>query len=293
MGRRIGPNRKRGFATRDQRDYQTGGFVGKNDYDRVDGRIGIALTSIRFDILTLFPKMFEGFLNTSILKRARKKGLIETRVVNFRDFATDKHRVVDDTPYGGGDGMVLKPEPIFRAVESLLAEGSTSAEVILLSPQGETYTQQKAKELATASHLILICGHYAGFDERIRQHLATREISIGDYILTGGELPAMVLVDSISRHIPGVLGNQISSEQDSFANGLLEYPQYTRPAEYRGFRVPDVLLSGNHQRIAEWRRRESLRRTWQRRPDLFQYAVLSEEDRQYLEQLKDKGESKE
>lgn len=258
----------------------------------MDGRIGIALTPIRFDILTLFPEMFDGFLRTSILKRAREKKLIETRLVNFRDYATDKHRMVDDAPYGGGDGMVLKPEPIFRAVKSLLAESDSSPEVILLTPQGETYTQQMAKELANASHLILICGHYAGFDERIREHLATREISIGDYILTGGELPAMVLIDSISRHIPGVLGNQLSSEQDSFANGLLEYPQYTRPAEYCGYRVPKVLLSGNHQRIAEWRRRESLRRTWQRRPDLLKSASLTDEDRRFLRQLEKKGNPK-
>lgn len=237
--------------------------------------------------------MFAGFLNTSILKRAREKGLIQTRVINFRDFATDKHRMVDDAPYGGGDGMVLKPEPIFRAVHSLLAEESTSAEVVLLSPQGETYTQQIAKEFAKSSHLILICGHYAGFDERIREHLATREISIGDYVLTGGELPAMVLIDSISRHIPGVLGNQLSSEEDSFANSLLEHPQYTRPAEYCGLRVPEVLLSGNHQRIKEWRRRESLRRTWKRRPDLLKFATLSAEDRRFLAQLEKEDGSKE
>lgn len=189
--------------------------------------------------------------------------------------------------------MVLKPEPIFRAVEYLLKERSEPTEVILLSPQGEPYTQQKAQELASASHLILICGHYAGFDERIREHLVTKEISIGDYILTGGELPAMVLVDSISRLIPGVLGNRLSPKADSFTDGLLEYPQYTRPAEFRGYRVPDVLLSGNHQRIEQWRRRESLRRTWRRRPDLLRSASLSEEERRFLSQLKKEAPTKE
>lgn len=259
----------------------------------MDGRIGIILTQIHFDILTLFPDMFQGFLHTSIIKKAHEKGLIETQIIDFRDFTTDKHRMVDDAPYGGGDGMVLKPEPIFRAVEYLLKKGSESAEVILLSPQGEPYTQQKAQELSNSSHLILICGHYAGFDERIREHLVTSEISIGDYILTGGELPAMIVVDSISRLIPGVLGNQISSESDSFSDGLLEYPQYTRPATFRGYRVPDVLLSGNHKRIEEWRRRESLRRTWWRRPELLQSASLSEEDHDFLSQLKEEDKAKE
>ena len=259
----------------------------------MDGRIGIILTRIRFDILTLFPEMFQGFLHTSIIRRAHEKGLIETRIIDFRRFATDKHRIVDDAPYGGGDGMVLKPEPIFRAVEYLLKERSEPTEVILLSPQGEPYTQQKAQELAKSSHLILICGHYAGFDERIREHLVTKEISIGDYILTGGELPAMVLVDSISRPIPGVLGNRLSPKADSFTDGLLEYPQYTRPAEFCGYRVPDVLLSGNHQRIEQWRRRESLRRTWRRRPDLLRSASLSEEERRFLSQLKKEAPTKE
>lgn len=251
------------------------------------------MAKIHFDVLTLFPEMFDCFLNVSMIKKAHEKDLIETAVYNIRDFATDKHRMVDDAPYGGGDGMVLKPEPLFRAVEYLLSKRPASTEVILLSPQGETYTQQKAEELSHLSHLILICGHYAGFDERIREHLVTMEISIGDYILTGGELPAMVLIDSISRHIPGVLGNRISSKDDSFSDGLLEYPQYTRPAEFRGYRVPDVLLSGNHQQIEKWRRQQSLYRTWKRRPDLLKSAALSKEDRHFLSQFEKEDQTEE
>lgn len=251
----------------------------------MDGRIGIILTKIHFDVLTLFPEMFQGYLQTSIMKKAHEKGLIKTQVINFRDFATDKHQIVDDAPYGGGDGMVLKPEPLFRAVESLSAQSAQPPEVILLTPQGETYTQKKAVELSRHTHLILLCGHYAGFDERIRQHLVTQEISIGDYVLTGGELPAMILIDSISRHIPGVLGNQTSAMTDSFAESLLEYPQYTRPAVYRGHPVPEILLSGHHERINCWRRQQSLRRTWERRPDLLRSASLNEEDRKFLASL--------
>lgn len=251
------------------------------------------LKKIRFDVLTLFPEMFEGWLQTSILKRAHEKGLIETQVTNFRQFATDKHQIVDDAPYGGGDGMVLKPEPLFRAVTSLCTRTTESPEVILLSPQGQPYTQQKAVELSQKKHLILLCGHYAGFDERIRNHLATQEISIGDYVLTGGELPAMILIDSISRQIPGVLGNQASAATDSFADGLLEYPQYTRPSTYQGHQVPDVLLSGHHERIEQWRRKQSLRRTWQRRPELLASAPLDSEDQAFLAQLAKEEEKKE
>lgn len=243
------------------------------------------LAQIRFDVLTLFPEMFTGFLNSSIIKKAQEKGIIETRLINFRDFATDKHKTVDDTPYGGGGGMVLKPQPIFDAVDYLLQDVADRPPIILLSPQGEPYTQRKAEQLAKHSHLILICGHYEGFDERIRQNLATDEISIGDYVLTGGELPAMVIIDSVSRLVPGVLGNEHSAVEDSFSSGLLEYPQYTRPAEYRGWKVPEVLLSGNHQKIAEWRRQEALRRTWERRPDLLDTAPLTEEDRAFLRKL--------
>jgi tRNA (guanine37-N1)-methyltransferase len=240
---------------------------------------------IRFDVLTLFPEMFDGFLNSSIIKKAREKGLIETRLVNFRDFATDKHRTVDDIPYGGGGGMVLKPEPIFSAVDALLAGKEEKPPILLMSPQGEPFTQKKAEELAQHDHLILICGHYEGFDERIRRHLATGEISIGDYVLTGGELPAMVVIDSVSRLIPGVLGNETSAADDSFSTGLLEYPQYTRPSLFRGYHVPDVLLSGHHARIEEWRRQEALRRTWERRPDLLRTAPLTEKDRAFLRKL--------
>jgi tRNA (guanine37-N1)-methyltransferase len=240
---------------------------------------------MRFDVLTLFPEMFEGFLSSSIMKRAIDRGLVEAHIVNFRKYSTDKHRTVDDMPYGGGGGMVLKPEPLFRAVEDLVTGETERPPVVLMSPQGTTLTQQKAEQLAKHPRIILMCGHYEGFDERVRQHLVDEEISIGDYVLTGGELPAMVVMDSVIRLIPGVLGNQTSAEDDSFATGLLEYPQYTRPAEFRGMKVPDVLLSGHHQQIEEWRRKESLRRTWERRPDLLKTASLTPEDRAFLQEL--------
>jgi tRNA (guanine37-N1)-methyltransferase len=229
--------------------------------------------------------MFSGFLHSSIIKKAHEKGLVETHLINFRDYATDKHRMVDDMPYGGGGGMVLKPEPIFSAVDELLSGTDERPPILLMSPQGVPFTQKKAEELAQHSHLIFLCGHYEGYDERIRQHLVTEEISIGDYVLTGGELPAMVIMDSVSRLVPGVLGNESSAVTDSFSTGLLEYPQYTRPAEYRGFKVPDVLLSGHHARIEQWRRQESLRRTWERRPDLLETAPLTDEDRRFLQEL--------
>ncbi|SMP09680.1 tRNA (Guanine37-N(1)-) methyltransferase [Laceyella tengchongensis] len=243
------------------------------------------MPQIRFDVLTLFPEMFSGFLHSSIIKKAHEKGLVETHLINFRDYATDKHRMVDDMPYGGGGGMVLKPEPIFSAVDELLSGTDERPPILLMSPQGVPFTQKKAEELAQHSHLIFLCGHYEGYDERIRQHLVTEEISIGDYVLTGGELPAMVIMDSVSRLVPGVLGNESSAVTDSFSTGLLEYPQYTRPAEYRGFKVPDVLLSGHHARIEQWRRQESLRRTWERRPDLLESAPLTDEDRRFLQEL--------
>lgn len=249
------------------------------------------MAQIRFDILTLFPEMVQGFLNTSIIRRARERDLIETNLINFRDFATDKHRTVDDMPYGGGGGMVLKPEPLFAAVDSLLEEGKPKPPILLMSPQGKPFTQQKAEELSRYSHLILLCGHYEGYDERIRTHLATEEISIGDFVLTGGELPAMIIVDSVSRLIPGVLGNQTSAVTDSFSTGLLEYPHYTRPAEFRGLSVPEVLLSGHHQRIEKWRREQSLLRTWERRPDLLDSAPLTDADRAFLRQLEQSRKS--
>jgi tRNA (guanine37-N1)-methyltransferase len=234
--------------------------------------------------------MFQGFLNSSIIKRAHEKGIIETNLINFREFANNKHQTVDDAPYGGGGGMVLKPEPLFEAVDHLLQNVSERPPIILMSPQGEPFTQRKAEELARHSHLIVLCGHYEGYDERVRQYLVTEEISIGDYVLTGGELPAMVLIDSIARLIPGVLGNETSAVSDSFSTGLLEYPQYTRPVEYRGYRVPDVLLSGHHKNIEKWRRQESLRRTWMRRPDLLQSVDLTPEDITFLKRLKSEAD---
>jgi len=224
-------------------------------------------------------------VGTSILGRARKEGIVEVNLVDFREFSTNKHHTVDDTPYGGGGGMVLKPEPIFLAVESLLQEGKRPR-VILTCPQGEVYTQAKALEFAQEEHLVIIAGHYEGYDERIREHLITDEISIGDYVLTGGELPAMVIVDSVSRLLPGVLGNETSAVLDSFYEGVLEYPHYTRPAEFRGWKVPDVLVSGHHGNIERWRRKESLRRTLLRRPDLLNEEQLSREDLKLLEEVK-------
>lgn len=255
---------------------------------------------MRIDILTLFPKMFEGPLNESMLKRAQDKKLLEINVVNIRDFAQGKHSQVDDAPYGGGSGMVLKPEPIFGAVESIvgisLKVNSDKAQrvigderIILMSPQGETFSQAKAEELSRESHLIFICGHYEGFDERVRKGLITDEISIGDYVLTGGELAAMVVIDCLARMIPGVLGAEGAALSDSFAQGILKYPHYTRPKEYEGMRVPPVLLSGNHQRVSQWRREEALRRTLRRRPDLLTGIDLSAEDKELLEEIEREG----
>jgi len=243
------------------------------------------LTKMRFDVLTLFPEMFSGFLNSSIIRRAHEKEIVQTNLINFREYARDKHQTVDDAPYGGGGGMVLKPAPLFEAVDALLEGSSKRPPIILMSPQGAPFTQQKAQELAGYSHLIFLCGHYEGYDERIRQYLATEEISIGDYVLTGGELPAMVVMDSVTRLLPGVLGNQTSAVTDSFANGLLEHPHYTRPAEYRGYRVPDILLSGHHGKVEKWRRQESLRRTWERRPELLRSVSLTPEDQAFLRKL--------
>ncbi|MCQ4087164.1 tRNA (guanosine(37)-N1)-methyltransferase TrmD [Saccharibacillus sp. JS10] len=260
---------------------------------------------MRIDVLTLFPEMFDGVFNASILGKARDKGIVELSAVNFRNYSTSKHGQVDDMPYGGGGGMVLKPEPIFAAVEDLLrireeeagAESeaaqvnekpsdSSRPRIVLLCPQGQTFTQQKAEEFAKEDHLIFICGHYEGYDERIRDGLVTDEISIGDYVLTGGELPAMVMIDSTVRLLPGVLGNANSAVSDSFSTGLLEYPHYTRPTEFRGMKVPDILLSGHHANIEAWRRRESLRRTLERRPDLLQKLELTAQEQKWVEELK-------
>jgi len=225
---------------------------------------------MRIDIITIFPKMFAAVLNESIIKRAQNKGKVKIYVHNLRDYTLDKHKKVDDRPFGGGSGMVMQPEPIFRAVEDLKSKASKSkTRVILLSPQGKRLNQKIAKSLAKSQHLILICGHYEGIDERIRQYLVDEEVSIGDYVLTGGELPAMVMADCIVRLIPGVLGDRNSLNFESFAGNLLEYPQYTRPANYRKMKVPAILLSGNHQKIADWRKKEALKITKKKRPDLW------------------------
>ena len=222
---------------------------------------------MNIDILTLFPQMFQGPFSASILKRAIDRKLVSISLHNIRDYTHDKHHTVDDYAYGGGAGMVLKPEPIFEAVESVKEQGV--GPIILLTPQGRLFSQQIAQELSTYSHLILICGRYEGVDERVREHLVTDEISIGDYVLSGGELAAMVVVDAVVRLLPGVLGSEASLVDDSHVDGLLEYPQYTRPAVYRGWSVPEVLLSGDHAQIAEWRRKQAIRRTRERRPELL------------------------
>ncbi|MCA9972352.1 MAG: tRNA (guanosine(37)-N1)-methyltransferase TrmD [Anaerolineales bacterium] len=237
---------------------------------------------MQIDILTLFPGMFPGYLNESILGRAQALGRLAVRVHNLRDHAEGRHRVTDEPPFGGGGGMVLKPEPIFRAVEAL-APGA--APVILTSPQGRPFTQQVAQELAAHARLLILCGRYEGMDERVRAHLVTHEISIGDYVLTGGELAAMVIVDAVARLLPDVLGAAGAAECDSYATGLLEGPHYTKPAVFRGWAVPDVLRSGHAANIARWRREQALRRTWQRRPDLLLTAELSEADKWFLGQL--------
>lgn len=241
---------------------------------------------MRIDILTLFPEMFHGVLQSSILKKAQEKQLVEYHLTNFRDYSTNKHQTVDDYPYGGGAGMVLKPQPIFSAVEAVKNETkSKKSRVILMCPQGERYTQKKAEELSKEEHLIFICGHYEGYDERIREYLVTDEISIGDYVLTGGELGAMVVIDSVTRLLEGALGNEESAVCDSFSTGLLEHPHYTRPADFLGMKVPDVLLSGNHQKIAEWRRKESLKRTKKRRSDLLEDYPLTKEEKEWLKTI--------
>ncbi|MBI4317209.1 MAG: tRNA (guanosine(37)-N1)-methyltransferase TrmD [Chloroflexi bacterium] len=244
---------------------------------------------MRFDILTIFPAMFAGPFDESIVKRAQKKGLVSITIHNIRDYARDKHRSTDDYPYGGGVGMVMKPEPIFDAIEAILATISQpwrqAPEIILLSPSGRPLTQSIALQLAQREHIIFICGRYEGVDERVREHLATDDMSIGDYVLSGGEIPAMVIVDAVTRLVPGVLGAAQSAAEESFAQGLLEYPQYTRPPDFRGWQVPEILLSGNHAAIARWRREQSLLRTWHRRPDLLASAALTAGDKKYLRSI--------
>ncbi len=239
---------------------------------------------MRFDVFSLLPQVLQPYLDASILQRAIQNNLLEVYLHDIRSWTTDKHHVTDDTPFGGGGGMVMKPEPIFAAVEDVL--GSPPAcPVILLTPQGRTYTQQTAQELSAHPRIALLCGRYEGVDERVREHLVTDEISIGDYVLTGGEIPALLLIDSITRLIPGALGDPDGAQDDSFASGLLEYPHYTRPAEFRGWRVPDVLLSGNHAKIERWRRDQSLLRTHRRRPDLLERFELNKRDREFLKKL--------
>ena len=260
---------------------------------------------MRFDVFTLFPGIFESPLKESMIKRAIEAGLLEVRLHNIRDYAEGRHQVTDDYPYGGGGGMVMKPEPVFAAVEAVLKDegGGMKDEaydvpvqseirnpkpkipIVLLTPQGRVFDQEIALELAQHDRVALICGRYEGFDERIREHLATDEISIGDYVVTGGELAALVVLDAVIRLRPGVLGDPTGAVDDSHASGLLEYPHYTRPPEFRGWQVPEVLLSGDHAKVDQWRREQALRRTWERRPDLLEWAELTEADRALLRQL--------
>ena len=266
---------------------------------------------MQFDIFTILPEVFPIYLDTSILKRARERSLIDVRVHNIRDYTHDKHHTTDDTPYGGGGGMVMKPDPIFEAIESVLgsqpvpsnsrrtaqspspqtqpvtdADTRQGIPVILLTPQGRVFTQRVAEELSQHEHIALLCGRYEGIDERVREHLVTDEISVGDYVLTGGELPAMILIDAVSRLIPGVLGDPTGAADDSHSMGLLEYPHYTKPPEFRGWKVPDILLSGDHGKIEKWRREQALTRTFNKRPDMIEKAELSETDQKFIDSLK-------
>lgn len=242
---------------------------------------------MKIDVLTLFPEMIKGPMSHSIMKRAQERDLIDINIINFRDYGQGKHKLVDDIPYGGGAGMLLKPEPLFEAMDDIQANTTIKPRVILMDPAGRPFTQSVAEELAEEEHLVFICGHYEGYDERIRT-LVTDEISLGDYVLTGGELASLVMIDATVRLLPEVLGNNESALLDSHSSGLLEHPHYTRPAEYRGMVVPEVLRNGNHKLIDEWRRKESLKRTFLRRPDMLKNSELSKEDLAYLEELKEK-----
>jgi tRNA (guanine37-N1)-methyltransferase len=236
---------------------------------------------MRIDVLTLFPHMFEGPMTESMLWKARDRGLLDLRLHDIRDFTTDKHHTADDIPYGGGGGMIMKPDVVVTAVESVLNEAAPGTPVILMSPQGRVFSHAIAKELAAQPQIIMLCGRYEGIDDRVRQLVVTDEISIGDYVLTGGELPAMVIIDAVVRHIPGVLGAEGAADSDSHADGILEAPHYTRPPIFRGLAVPQVLQEGDHAKVARWRREQGLRRTWEQRPDLLMTAPLTE-DEQYL-----------
>lgn len=240
---------------------------------------------MKIDAITLFPEMFEGPVHHSMMKRAIDKGLLEFHTVNFRQFGKGKHQQVDDTPYGGGAGMLLKPEPIFEAMKQIEErEPETKKRVILMDPAGKPFSQAMAEEFSKEEHVVFICGHYEGYDERIRS-LVTDEVSLGDYILTGGELASMVMMDAAVRLIPGVLGNQASSLEDSHSTGLLEHPHYTRPVDYKGMTVPEILMNGNHKRIGEWRHKESLRRTYKRRPDMLKKRNLSKEEEEWIKEF--------
>lgn len=249
---------------------------------------------MQFEVFTLLPEVFPSYLESSIIKRAIERGLIEVRVHNIREYAHDKHHTTDDTPYGGGGGMVMKPEPIFEAVESVLEftapppppTNDSGTPIILLSPQGRVFNQKVAGELSRYKRIALVCGRYEGVDERVREHLVTDEISVGDYVLTGGELPALTIIDAVTRLIPGVLGDPTGAEDDSHAMGLLEYPQYTKPAGFRGWKVPDVLASGDHAKIDAWRREQAVIRTLRSRPDMLEKTELSEKERNLIERLR-------
>jgi tRNA (guanine37-N1)-methyltransferase len=241
---------------------------------------------MKFDLVTIFPQMVDACLREGVIGRAAERGILDIRIHDLRDYTDDRHRVVDDVPFGGGPGMVLKPEPFFRAMERIESQRGRPAAVILTSPDGRRFTHAEAERLSKLPHVAVLCGRYEGVDERVRAHLATEELSIGDYVLTGGELAALVIVDAVARLKPGVVGDEASVERDSFAGGLLDFPQFTRPAACRGFEVPAVLLSGHHAEIARWRRREALRRTLERRPDLLEAAPLDDDDRRLLEELK-------
>lgn len=249
---------------------------------------------MQFEVFTLLPEVFPSYLETSIIKRARERDLIHVRVHNIRDYTHDKHHTTDDTPYGGGGGMVMKPEPVFEAIETVLGlnsdptqpEPASNIPIILLTPQGRVFNQSIAQELSQYPHIALLCGRYEGIDERIREHLVTDEISIGDYVLTGGELPALILIDAIARLLPDVLGDPTGAQDDSHATGLIEYPHYTRPPEFRGWKTPDILLTGDHAKIDKWRREQSLLRTLNKRPDMLEKAELTKKDLKFIEGLK-------
>ncbi|MBK8421023.1 tRNA (guanosine(37)-N1)-methyltransferase TrmD [Candidatus Villigracilis saccharophilus] len=255
---------------------------------------------MQFDVFTLLPEVFPSYLETSIIKRARERDLIHVRVHNIRDYTHDKHHTTDDTPYGGGGGMVMKPEPVFEALETVLglnpdsptgtSPTASNIPIILLTPQGRVFNQSIAQEFSQHPHIALVCGRYEGIDERIREHLVTDEISIGDYVLTGGELPALILIDAIARLLPDVLGDPTGAQDDSHATGLLEYPHYTRPPEFRGWKTPDILLTGDHAKIDRWRREQSLLRTFNKRPDMLEKVELNKQDRKFIESLKSKVE---